>query len=436
MRHDELPGWDTYDDPDTYALLGTGNTVGVFQLESTGMQRLLRKLGPTCLDDIAAVLSLYRPGPMGANAHELFARRKPVSLHEELDGDLSPVLESTYGLIVFQEQVLQVLNIVCGWTYAEAELLFNAMRKKDHSKMEAAKPSYFAAGRDRGYTDQALGALWDTLVPFADYSFNKSHATGYAILSYQTAYLKAHFPREYMAALLSSVDDDVKRRPAYLAEVQRMGIQILPPDVNDSGGSWTPVENGLRYGLSAIKGVGGKAYEALVAKRPYKSLDDFLMRAPAKAMNGNVLGALAGSGALDSLCSARVTREALVAEIDDLKDQAMARREDRRRGQRRAIDVPLGPRVWHQKDLKQRCKLEKEYLGVTITTPQYRLTPTGPLPPSAWNWLAKLMKGSPGESEVFFEIRGQRVDVADKVYVSDTLKNVINMAGVDIQEVW
>src|SRR5690349_13021031 len=145
-----LPQGHKYDDSRTYSLLASGYTVGVFQLESSGMQRVLRKLRPRTLEDIAAVISLYRPGPMGANAHELFARRQFVSLHEELDGQLGSVLGKTYGLIVFQEQVLQVLNIVCGWDYGEAELLFNAMRKKDHSKMEAAKPGFYDSGRKNG----------------------------------------------------------------------------------------------------------------------------------------------------------------------------------------------------------------------------------------------------------------------------------------------
>src|SRR4029078_7138708 len=151
-----LPLDHKYDDSRTYSLLASGHTVGVFQLESSGMQRVLRKLRPRTLEDIAAVVSLYRPGPMGANAHELYARRQFVSLHEELDGSLGSVLGKTYGLIVFQEQVLQVLNIICGWDYGEAELLCNAMRQKDHDKMAAAKPSYIASGTARSYSRAAL----------------------------------------------------------------------------------------------------------------------------------------------------------------------------------------------------------------------------------------------------------------------------------------
>lgn len=250
-------------------------------------------------------------------------------IHPELTA-LDPVLEPTYGLIVFQEQVLAALNVVCGWSYAEAGLLFDAMRKKNHEKMQATRPAFEVAGRAKGYTKQALLSLWDTLVPFADYSFNRSHTAGYGLLAYWTAFLKANHPVEYMSSLLSSVSDDPDRLHDYLGECERMGIRLLSPDVNISDSGFTPDGKDIRYGLSAIRGVGAKAFTGIQSRRPYSSLADFFTRSPANCLNSGVATALAHSGAFDSLC---VSRESLVAVVDKFVGMAQEERKHRSRGQ-------------------------------------------------------------------------------------------------------
>jgi DNA polymerase-3 subunit alpha len=376
---------------------------------------------------------------MGANAHELYARRQFVSLHEELDGSLGSVLGKTYGLIVFQEQVLQVLNIICGWDYGEAELLFNAMRKKDHDKMAAAKPSYIASGTARSYSRAALDTLWETLVPFADYSFNKSHATGYALLAYETAYLKAHYPKEYMCSLLSSVNDEAlvdqygkpTKKKSYLEEVKRMGMLVIPPDINESDGDWAPSEEGVRFGLASIKGVGEKAYAALTAKRPYKDFDDFLMRVPAKGLNSGVITALAKAGALDSL---EASREALSEDdvVQDLTERAKARREDRRKGQTRFRTTRL--RVESQPvDIERRREWELEVLGLALSASSVRLV-LPPLDDSGWAWLYRALSGSPGDSKVTLIVSGQAVSIPARISLTDGLRSGLQATGIVVEE--
>lgn len=427
-----------YTDRATYDLLSSGHTTGVFQLESGGMQRLLRRLKPRTLEDIAAVNALYRPGPMGANAHTLFAKRQFVSLHPDLDCDLEAILGPTYGLIVFQEQVLQVLNVVCGWTYSEAELLFNAMRKKDHGKMEAARPSFELAGKATGYSEEALRTLWDTLVPFADYSFNKSHATGYAVLSYQTAYLKTHYPKEYMCSLLSSVDSlpleqygKPSKKQMYIDEVSRMGIDILPPDVNESGVGWTVSEGGIRYGLGAIKGLGKAALNAVVSKRPYRDLDDFLMRVPKAGLNSGVVEALCRSGGLDSLSP---SREAVARSLPELLEKAERRRSAKRSGQRGFSRQPItvAGQGTQGRDVELRRLWEKELLGVSISASKYTLY-LPQMTATQMSWLKTVLDGRPGGDIATLVVGGQGTRLSAKVDL-DALKPVLKSSGILIEE--
>jgi DNA polymerase-3 subunit alpha len=423
-------------DPGTYELLASGDTIGVFQLDSPGMQQLLRSLKPTEFSDISAVLALYRPGPMAVNAHHSYAKRKNgrerVSYpHSELESNsvVREVLKDTYGLIVYQEQVLELLRICCGYDYASADLIFNAMRKKDTKKMLEAKPDFVQRMSDNGYSDDCVDALWNTLLPFSDYSFNRAHSTGYGTISYWTAYLKKHNPITYMASVLSR-ETDPKTLPEYIREVARMGIPILSPDINQSDGEWTPTEWGIRYGLSSIKGVGEKAYAAVTAKRPYNSLDDFFKRAPAKSLNGRVVDALVRSGALDSICP---NREELFLNYGNLTERALADRKLARQGQRPLYsllyDVPAaGP---FNRDLRQRW--ETELLGTTITQTQLVLKPTKWLKENEFYYLRSLTEQYPGSQHLQLQLGFAAISVGYVTMSQKFVKQVENL-GIDIVE--
>ena len=245
----------------TYQLLASGDTLGVFQLDGGGLRSLLRLLRPTSFDDISAVIALYRPGPMGANAHIDYADRKngrrPVEpIHPELAEPLAEILDETYGLIVYQEQVMAIAQKLAGYTLGQADLLRRAMGKKKREILEKEYLGFEAGMKANGYGAGAIKTLWDILVPFADYAFNKAHSAGYGVVSYWTAFLKANYPAEYMAALLTSVRDDKDKSALYLAECRRMGIKVLPPDVNESDSNYTPRGTDIRFGLSAIRNVG------------------------------------------------------------------------------------------------------------------------------------------------------------------------------------
>lgn len=409
-------------DPATYELLSSGFTLGVFQLDSPGMRGLLRQLKPSRFDDISAVLALYRPGPMGANAHTEYARRASSgadwksewAIHPELEGTLRAVLENTFGLIVFQEQILGtarnpgVLNVICGWTYTEGATLFDAMRKKNHEKMESAKPEYFRAGQAKGFSKEALSALWETLIPFADYSFNRAHTAGYGLVAYWTAYLKANHPTEYMSALLSSVAEDPDRLLEYLEEVNRMGIALLPPDVNVSDVGFTPSSKGIHYGISAIKGVGKAVFEAVSSKRPYASLHDFLMRAPAKALNSGSLAALIGSGTLDSLTD---LREELYVARETLAARALVVRREASAGQRPLYRMSFGVGASNIRSLEQRQEWERQYLSTVLSHGEVVLKPKRALIESELVWLRELLTRNPGQTRLQLAIGSVRLQL-------------------------
>src|SRR5690606_3429352 len=263
------------DVPATDGLLGRGDTLGVFQLDGGPMRDLLRRMQPTSFDDIVAVLALYRPGPMGANAHNDYADRKngrqPVTpIHPELAEPLEDILSETYGVIVYQEQVMTIAQRVAGYSLGQADLLRRAMGKKKKEILDKEFGPFAEGMRTNGYSDAAINTLWEILVPFADYAFNKAHSAGYGLVSYWTAYLKANYPTEYMAALLESVKDNKDKSAIYLAECRHMGVKVLPPDVNDSQSRFTAVDDTIRFGLSAVRNVGEAVVDSIIESRTAK----------------------------------------------------------------------------------------------------------------------------------------------------------------------
>jgi DNA polymerase III subunit alpha len=300
----------TLDDPKTFALLAKGDTLGVFQLDGGPMRALLRSMRPDNFEDISAVGALYRPGPMGANSHNEYADRKNgrkpvVPIHPELAEPLADILGDTYGLIVYQEQVMAIAQKLAGYSLGQADLLRRAMGKKKKSELDKQLETFSAGMAERGYSSAAVKTLWDILLPFSDYAFNKAHSAAYGLVSYWTAYLKANYPAEYMAAVLTSVKDDKDKMAIYLNECRRMGIKVLPPDVNESESTFTPVGEDIRFGLSAIRNVGSNVVDCVVSARReqgrYTDFVDFMDKVPTLVCNKRVLESLIKAGAFDSL---------------------------------------------------------------------------------------------------------------------------------------
>jgi DNA polymerase-3 subunit alpha len=314
-------------DPATYELLQRGDTLGVFQLDGGPMRALLRSMRPDTFEDISAVGALYRPGPMGADSHNKYARRKtgrePVEpIHPELAEALEDVLGETYGLIVYQEQVMAIAQKLAGYTLGQADLLRRAMGKKKKSELDKQFEMFSGGMSERGFSAGAIKTLWDILLPFSDYAFNKAHSAAYGVVSYYTAYLKANYPAEYMAALLTSVKDDKDKMAIYLNEARRMKIQVLPPDVNESAANFTPVGSDIRFGLGAVRNVGHNVVDGIVAARTkkgrYTDFNDFMDKVPAVVCNKRVIESLIKAGAFDEL---KHRRRALVAIHETAVDQ-------------------------------------------------------------------------------------------------------------------
>ncbi len=300
----------TLDDLKTYQLLGRGETLGVFQLDGGPMRALLRQMNPDSFEDISAVIALYRPGPMGVNAHNDYADRKNkrqevIPIHPELVDALSDILGDTYGLIVYQEQVMAIAQKVAGFSLGRADLLRKAMGKKNKDILDKEYVNFEKGMTDNGFSKSAIDKLWETLIPFSDYAFNRAHSAGYGMVSYWTGYLKANYPTEYMAALLTSVRDDKDKSALYLNECRRMGIKVLPPDVNESQSDYTPLGNDIRFGLTAIRNVGENVVASIVANRStygrYESFGDFLTKVDANVCNKKTIESLIKGGAFDSL---------------------------------------------------------------------------------------------------------------------------------------
>ena len=304
------------DDPETYKLLARGDTLGVFQLDGGPMRDLLRRMQPTVFDDIVAVGALYRPGPMGMNAHNDYADRKNnrqqvKPIHPELEEPLKDILADTYGLIVYQEQIMHIAQKVAGYSMGRADVLRRAMGKKKKEVLDKEFEGFHSGMKANGFSDEAIQALWDTILPFAGYAFNKSHAAAYGLVSYWTAYLKANYTAEYMAALLTSVGDNKDKSAVYLSECRRLGIKVLPPDVNESGQRFAAVGNDIRFGMGAVRNVGANVVESIIKTRQekgkYTSFTDFLDKSELVACNKRVIESLIKAGGFDSLGNTRLS---------------------------------------------------------------------------------------------------------------------------------
>jgi DNA polymerase III subunit alpha len=369
------------EDPAAYALLGSGDTLGVFQLDGGPMRSLLRLLKPDNFEDISAVIALYRPGPMGANSHTNYALRKNglqelTPIHPELAEPLAEILGTSYGLIIYQEQVMAIAQKVAGFSLGQADILRRAMGKKKKSELDKQYEGFEGGMRSNGYSDAAIKTLWDILLPFSDYAFNKAHSAAYGVISYWTAYLKAHFPAEYMAALLTSVGDSKDKLAIYLNECRRMGIQVLPPDVNESIGFFRAVGSDIRFGLGAVRNVGFNVVDQIVASRETKgaftSFHDFLAKIPLQATNKRTVESLIKAGAFDSLGS---TRRALVEVHEDAVDGAVSTKRAEANGQvgfdfdslwdepQAASAVPERPE-WAKRD---KLAFERDMLGLYVS---------------------------------------------------------------------
>ena len=327
------------DDRATYELLSRGETLGVFQLDGGGMRTLLRLMKPDNFEDISAVGALYRPGPMGAESHTNYALRKNglqeiTSIHPELAEALEPILGTTYGLIVYQEQVMKIATDLAGFTMGKADALRKAMGKKKMDILNKMFVEFEAGMIANGFSAESVKTLWDVVVPFAKYAFNKAHSAAYGVVSYWTAYLKTHYPTEYMAALLTSQKDNKDKLAVYLGECRHMGITVLPPDVNASRARFAAVGGDIRFGLSAVRNVGLNVVEAIVKAREEKgdftSFEDFLDKVPAVVCNKRTIDSLIKAGAFDSLGK---SRRALQACHEDFVDEIIGVKRNEAAGQ-------------------------------------------------------------------------------------------------------
>jgi DNA polymerase-3 subunit alpha len=330
-------------DEATFALLARGDLEGIFQLESSGMRQIVRDLRPSSLEDISSILALYRPGPLDAGLIPKFINRKHG--REVIDFAhpmLEPILCETYGIMVYQEQIMRIAQDLAGYSLGEADLLRRAMGKKKKSEMEKHQSLFVKGASERGVDPAIAEALFEQMVLFAEYCFNKSHSTAYGAVTYQTAYLKAHYPVAYMAALLtvnSGASDKVQR---YIANCTAMGIEVLPPDVNASGIDFTPVGERILFGLSAVRNLGEGAIRQLIAARradgPFRCLGDLCDRVPSQQLNRRALESLIHCGALDAL-EATGNRAQLMADLDLVLDWASSRARDRASGQGNLFDL-------------------------------------------------------------------------------------------------
>ncbi len=331
------------DDPGTYGLLARGDLEGIFQLESSGMRQIVRDLKPSSLEDISSVLALYRPGPLDAGLIPKFINRKHGrEAIEFAHAKLEPILRETYGIMVYQEQIMKIAQDLAGYSLGEADLLRRAMGKKKKSEMEKHQGIFVKGASEREVDPRLAEALFEQMVLFAEYCFNKSHSTAYGAVTYQTAYLKAHYPVAYMAALLTVNAGDSAKVQRYIANCNAMGIEVMPPDVNASGIDFTPVGDRILFGLSAVRNLGDGAIRQLIENRsgegPFRSLADLCDRIPGQQLNRRALEALIHSGALDSL-EASANRAQLMADLDLVLDWAASRARDRASGQGNLFDL-------------------------------------------------------------------------------------------------
>ena len=318
----------------TFKLISKGNTMGVFQLESSGIRQMLTNLKPESLDDLIAAISLYRPGPMDSIPQYIERRHDNSKIKYDIP-ELEPILRSTYGCVVYQEQVLKILRELGGFTYGHADLVRRAMSKKKADLIEAERESFLAGTDRKGIERSKAEKLFEDITAFANYAYNKSHAAAYAVISYRTAYLKAHYPREYYAALMTSVLGNLSKLAEYIEECKKFAINVLPPDINESSVYFhTSSEGNILYGLLAIKNTGRQAIEAIICERQksrFKSFEDFVCRMmPSGLLNKRLVEALIKAGAFDSL---GVYRSRLIASYEKILELEADKRRSNSDGQ-------------------------------------------------------------------------------------------------------
>ncbi|HKR63756.1 MAG TPA: DNA polymerase III subunit alpha [Thermoanaerobaculia bacterium] len=364
------------DDPEVYRLFQEGRTKGVFQFESGGMVDLLRKARPTQFEDLAALNALYRPGALDAGMVDEYVRRKNGKAVKYLVPAMKEVLEETYGVIVYQEQVMQIAQKVANYTLGQADLLRKAMGKKDAEVMAKERGGFVIGAVNNGYDKKKANEIFDYIEPFARYGFNKSHSVAYALVAYQTAWLKVHYPRHFMAALMSSEMDRTEAVVKFISEAKSMGIEVLPPDVNESNMFFTVVGPNIRFGLGAVKGVGESAVETILEARRragrYTSLLGFCEEVDLRACNKKVLEALIKSGSFDFI---GMTRKALFDQLDSTADSAQRVKDEKERGQNSLFGMFAAAAPKTQTQVRnapewpedERLKYEKETLGFYIT---------------------------------------------------------------------
>ncbi len=367
---DDIP----LDDPETFALLQAGDTIGVFQLESSGMRDLVVRLKPSTIEDVIALVALYRPGPLQSGMVDDFVARKHGQQRVTyLLPELEPILKNTYGVIVYQEQVMMIASKLANYSLGEADLLRRAMGKKDAKVMAQQRERFLAGARENGIDPKKAEELFDLMAKFAEYGFNKSHSAAYGYVAYQTAYLKAHYRPEFFAALLTIERNNTDKVMHYVANAREAGIEVLPPDINLSGGPFTVHDGKILFGLSAIKGVGDGAVEAILKARKglkggFKSLAHFCEEVDLKKVNKKVLENLIKSGAFDSLGQGRAT---LIHGMDRAVEAAQAWQREKASGQmglfggtiHRHVKLPDVP-DWTESD---RLAAEKEAFGFYLS---------------------------------------------------------------------
>ena len=371
------------EDENIYLMISEGRTEGVFQLESPGMTSFMKKLRPDNIEDIIAGISLYRPGPMDFIDDYINGKRNAAAIEYDCE-ELVPILKSTYGCIVYQEQVMQIVRDLAGYSYGQSDLLRRAMSKKKDSVMKEERKNFVYGDESKGIpgcvangvSEQVANKIYDKMIDFAKYAFNRSHAAAYAFITYQTAYLKYYYPKEYMAALLTSVMSNTGKVSEYILSGKEMGIAILPPDVNEGEGNFTAASGGIRYGMSAIKGLGENVTDAIVRDReergPYKSLTDLIERL-AGSINKKGLEALIKSGALDGLSGSRREKMAVYEQV---LDSISHEKHSKMAGQLSLFDIApkdelstleVKRPVLGEFDVETKLAFEKEMLGVYLS---------------------------------------------------------------------
>ncbi|MBN1550363.1 DNA polymerase III subunit alpha, partial [bacterium] len=373
------------DDKEVYDQISTGDTYGIFQMESSGFQEMIRRMKPSCFEDIIAAVALYRPGPMDI-IPDFIARKHGQQTISYPHPSLEYIVKDTYGLIVYQEQVMQISRVMAGFSLGYADLLRRAMGKKKPDEMAKMRSIFIngdaetgtAGAVKLGYDPKLAGDVFDLMEKFAGYGFNKSHAAGYAVLSYQTAFLKRNYPKEFMAALMSCDYDKTDKVVKAINECNKMDIQVLPPDVNSSGADFTVVEEGIRFGLAAVKNVGLQAVEAIRMARdeagPFTSLFEFCKRVDLKSVNRRAIESLVKCGAFDSL---NVHRSQLITVLDQAFEMGQKEQRDKSVGQVSLFDVfsTVGEQDFSEPPLpdisewstQEKLAYEKETLGFYIT---------------------------------------------------------------------